>query len=477
MYLNPLNGASSPQIDPGSSAAGLYCGSLSYGASPASGNYVYGAPFGTVASPRPQLGAVAGENQLLETNYFRDLNVGMSTLNGQPRLLGNFVFNCEEAVRVNPATYYLSNPQVRCNRFTRLSGGPPYVYGIVVSSAMQQSLQFGSNSQPGGNRFVNIQEPLRNDGNGSVTYWRYSSGQEIVSGSGNNGTTVIPSSLSPINACSPYTAGVNAARAAGGASAIVQALMDSVLRRNAPAYRLKDYQGEIVRHFASQNNLAPLELYLARLETANSDAYRSIGLGLLRIRRQQRNVARAQWVRAELLRTAGQDVEVHNQIKLSDALTRLAQRPVRPGQRLLPADSVALRQVALSGTDVAEEAATRLRYYYPKALPVATRPALRPSATTTSPVETATTRLDGVSPNPATAELMLRYALGTEVRRAEVQLYSLLSGKRVLTQALAARAGAGQLLLDVRALPPGHYSYRLVTDGRPGPAKHLVITR
>ncbi|RTQ49651.1 DUF3494 domain-containing protein [Hymenobacter gummosus] len=478
VYLNPDYMFGTPQIGYASTAVGIYCGSLAYGASPTSQNYVYGATPGSVALPRPQVGAVAGQDQLLEKNYFRDLNVAMSTLNGQPRLLGNFVVNCEEAVRINPATSSLSNPQVRCNRFTRLSNGPAYAYGIVVPSTMQQNLQFGSNSQPGGNRLVNIQEPLRNDGNGTVTYWRYNSGQENVSASGSGYTVVNPSSLSPANACSPYTAGVNAARATGGSLAYVQALMDSVARQNAPAYRLKDYQGEIVRYFASRNDLTPVELYLTRLEAANPDAHRSISLGLLRVRRQQRNVTRAQWVRGELLRTAGQDIEVRNQIKLSDALTSLAQRPVRPGQRLLSADSVALRQVALSGTDVAEEAATRLRYYYPQALPATTRVPLRPATATAKPLEApVATRLNGASPNPATAELTVHYALGAQVRHAEVQLYSLLTGKRVLTQTLSVKTGAGRQVLDLRGLPPGQYSYRLVTDGRSGPAKHLVITR
>ncbi|RTQ49649.1 T9SS type A sorting domain-containing protein [Hymenobacter gummosus] len=103
---------------------------------------------------------------------------------------------------------------------------------------------------------------------------------------------------------------------------------------------------------------------------------------------------------------------------------------------------------------------------------------LRPHPAPAKPVDaSAATRLDGASPNPANAELTVHYVLGADVQRAEVQLYSLLTGKRVFSQALPVKAGTGRMALDLQGLVPGQYSYRLVTNGQSGPAKHLVIAR
>ncbi|GAB2963825.1 hypothetical protein GCM10027048_36250 [Hymenobacter coalescens] len=483
IYLNPENQLTSPQIAYNSPATGIYCGSSGFGTGISNFNYVYGATPGAYPNPRPQIGTVAGQNQRVEKSYFFNLDVAMQTQSGRPTLIGNRAINCGQGVQIGPATYSTDNVTIRCNSFSRTATNSLYSCGIVIPSGSSQNAPIGSSSQPAGNLFSNIQEPLRNDGPVPVTYWRYNSSQENVSGTGTTPPLVRTNiTLSPVNACrnQTYTAGVNAARGTtGGNLAFVQALMDSVLRRNARHFRLKDYQGEIVRYFADRNDLAALEPYLNRLEAANPEAHRSIGLAMLAIHRQQRNAPRAQWVRAQLLRAAAQDAEVRTQIKFSEVLVSLAERPVRPGQRLLAADSVALRQVAMSGSDVAEDAAIWLRYYYPQALPTDRPAPLRPAATATTEQLAATpsTHLDGASPNPASTELTVHYALGSEVRRAEVQVYSLLTGKRVLTQALPAQIGPGQQALNLRGLPPGQYSYRLMTDGRTGPAKHLIIAR
>ncbi|WP_165903755.1 right-handed parallel beta-helix repeat-containing protein [Hymenobacter gummosus] len=421
----------------------------------------------------------------LSENALQDLTYGISlrgTSSGTQSVNSNVITNCANGFRILPNSSLSTNFQLQCNTIA-----PPALSGMrgiwVQSNAFLPTK--GTVSVPAGNKFVPASggsfSHVENDGsNGSFVYYRYNSGDEAVPGisGGTSGTVsnmgITPNSTNNCNArgFSPLV-GVN--RGTGTLSSYVVALMDTVRRRAAPAYRLRQYAGEIAQAHLALNLTAALEAYALSLPAANAEAYNQLTLTLLRYYTYEgQNQTGAARLRNHLLSNGAANADCRAWASYLAVTSSLQHVRPQPGERLAAADSAALHQVALTATGAAEPAATLLRYYCPgvslmpaseRAMPAAVISRLHQAAAPGSIRE--------LFPNPASRQVRVYYELGALAEGAELRLSSLLTGKVVFRQ--TTQAGQREAVLDLKTLPAGQYACALVVAGRPVDVQRLQV--
>ena len=321
---------------------------------------------------------------------------------------------------------------------------------------------------------------VKNDGNHiPAKYHRYNSSQEIVLQS--LSIDVIDNmTLPPSNACVGIGSnGVNAARQAPPSFAHIQSLMDSVRFQRTPKERQYAYQGQIILYFADQGNISALEQYAATLPVSNRAATYTFNLYLVRAYAGRHLLQQSHRARQQLLALAVGDANLQQELAWLDLLPSANNWP-SAGVRLPTADSLVLHRIATSGTSVAENAATWLRYYYPHAAPYR-GPRLLPVARLAASLPDNTLLIEGgLYPNPAAATAVARYRVARTGQTIELQVFSLLTGLQVLGQRLPLignRDYAGEHTVDMTHLNAGQYSYRFVVNGKAQSVHHLIIQK
>lgn len=228
-----------------------------------------------------------------------------------------------------------------------------------------------------------------------------------------------------------------------------------------PAKRQHALLSTLIAATIQRQEFVSLETYLAGLPDVAQAVHAALGGWLLHYYREEaHDEPGAQRVRAALLTRHPADLEVSSFVRLSDALTHLAQR-ADPLARPAPAALAALREVAASGT-AAARVACRLARRYDPACPCRLTATATASAQAIAQREAApmssVANLGVPYPNPASTTIHFPYVLTTGGGAANLEIRNALG--QVMRQ-IELTAPIGEVQLSVHNLPVGLYSCTL----------------
>ncbi|MDX5513715.1 MAG: hypothetical protein LPK01_16015, partial [Hymenobacteraceae bacterium] len=316
---------------------------------------------------------------VIENNTIENMTQGvrvMHFLDGAPSMVqGNMLRN--NSIGVAMAKNYLAAPspqlEISCNSIIDSDQG-------IVAETDAWLNNLGTPTDPAGNSFTNVSQPVVNDG-GSVSgntnfeYFAYDTpleGGAIPANIPGAGVLSISTSLqaNPIGACHQRlnnygnNNGINTLRVRGNSYADILQMMDSLLYQVGSPADFRYYVNHILKYHRQQNQLSSLHPYLQQLDVQHHEAFNMLGLNLMELYRKEGLENEAQQLKNLLLSKSAGDAEVEYRALYFDVIKRLGKNIFRPGRRLAAQDSTDLQAIALSGTTMWEPACYILSYYY-----------------------------------------------------------------------------------------------------------------
>jgi hypothetical protein len=450
-----------------------------------SDNIIQGDNANPIANAMPQIGILSNSSpHTFLRDSIRSLDEGIvfNGVNYSTTIQSNNFRDNVKGISFRKNTYAaLNSPVIRCNTMRKQNPFGGTTFGISVEqSAFINSL--GTSALPNGNDFYGVTQQVRHDcGSGSICntgfqYFRYIQEPVTIIFGSPAGTVPPPTQNANANTC-PGTVGVLRVGYSSSASlADISEMKDSLKNKVGSFADLKYYQEKIVEHHVNNGTVQDLENYTQTLPGSNKEAYNSLGLYLMDHYRGQGSESKALAIRNAILAANPSNSEVSHRVKYFDVTGRMNGKTLLPYKGLDAEDSIALADIAGSGTSLAEAACVQLSLYY---FNMGCQMVVSSDDTTgisDIPVKTSVAFLGNAVPNPSSAETMISYTIPANTQNASIAVYSMVQGK-IEEYELDTAELQGELTINLSSYNNGMYIYTLIVDGNPVDNKKIIVIK